>query len=280
MNSVLFKLFQIFGVFPFTTKNKIVKLSKFLYIWSLLISFTLLILSILRCVHYLNKNTRKVNYIFSKLVKYKPFWSLLGNILSLTPTYLSPYKLRKYIENLFKLSRDRPLNKKVISVLVLVAIESCVTLRWMQVVLYPTIETTRDAVTLPIQMSFRLVHLLHFYLALNGMVENLNEIKRTMKDGEHVFDEFLKVMKVYEQLRALFQTSMRFIVVEIFYDVLTGVKRIDDYLFYHYGVKNDGDREAFIVFWCFFLVPLMILVLHEGQLFHQKVFYLTKVYKV
>lgn len=279
MYYLLFKIFQFFGVFPFKIENNKIKVSKLLFKWSILITSSLLLISIHRCIFFNALSTKKYNYIFTILVKYEPFWVLTGIFLSSIPTYFFQSRLKKYIQSFFNLSLAlNGKNKRMIAVLIIIIFQWCVYIAMMHVIFFPTMksmEAKYEAIVATIQLIFRTLHLLHFYVGLNTMVENVKLIERSMENGHliHVFDEFCKVMKVYGQLRKLYQISMRFILLEVFYDAITGVKRLDDYLFYHYGVQHDGDREAVIVYWCMFHVPLLILVLHEGHLFHQKVFY-------
>lgn len=277
MQSFVFKLFQLFGVFPFKIKIKKIRFSKVFYMWSILITSLFTLISIKRCSYYTN-SINKYNYMFTMLVNYEPFLGLTEICLSTIPIYFSLKLLKKYIQSLVNLSSSNARNKKVMTVVVLIIFEWCVLVRLMQIVYYPTCETTVekiDGILDAIQSIFRSAHLLHFYVALNGMVEHMKVVERDVENVklDKVFDEASKVLEAYEKLGKAYQFFVRFVCLEVFYDTLTGVKKLEDFLIDHYGVIEDEsqDFDAFIVFWWLFHVPLLMMVIHEGHLFHEKV---------
>lgn len=215
------------------------------------------------------------------LVNYEPFLGLTEICVSTIPIYFSLKRVKRYIQSLINL-RTNGINRKMRTVVGITLFQWCVLIGFMQIVYYPTCETTVekiDGVFDSIQSIFRAAHLLHFYVALNEMVEYLKIVERNLENDklEKVFDDSKKVLEAYGELGKFYQFFIRFILLEVFYDSMTGVKKLEDFLINHFGLQTeDHDVEAFIVFWWLLHVPLLILVLHEGHLLHKKVFVFSK----
>lgn len=278
MNFLLIKLFQFFGVFPFNIKNKKIRFSKFSYMWSILITTFFISISIKRCLYYYADNMTTFSYVFAMLTNYEPYFPCIEICLSTIPIYFSLKHLRRYIQNLVSLMpSSNGTNKKMIINVIIIILQCCVFIRMLQGVYFPTVELMSDIIDgtcSGIQTIFRKVHLLHFYVALNGMVEHLKRVERNLKNGQlkEVFDEYCKVLETYEELGMIYHFFMIYSLFDVFYDTMSGVKKLQDFLFNHYGEEAQSDDvEGFIIWWWLFLVPILMLVLHEGHLVHEKV---------
>lgn len=274
-------LFQFFGIFPFTVTNHKVKRSKFLYIWSVLITSTFTVLSIKRCLIYFDFGSElKIGFVSLILVKFESFWALLEICLSTTPIHISLNQCIKYVQSIFNLSSSsNKINKKMMAVLMVTLVEWYMLFKIVQDVYYPIFgsipEYYLDIIITPIQTFVRSAHLLHFFVAINAMVEHLRNVEGNLKNWEikKVFDEYYKVLIAYKQLGKLYQTFMSFILVEVFYHTMIGLKRLQDHVFFDGTAERGADLFAYTVFWYWFNIPLLMLVLHEGHLFHQQVLY-------
>lgn len=160
---------------------------------------------------------------------------------------------------------------------ILMLADSFVLVISLKLIYFPTVELlsdTIDGMCAVIQSVLCTVHLLHFYVALNVMIEHLKKVKKNLERGQltTVFDDFCKVLETYEKLGKIYQFFMSFLLLKVFYDSMSGIKKLQDYVFDHYGVETQGDSvEGVIVFWWLYLLPPLMVVLHEGHLFHEKV---------
>lgn len=214
------------------------------------------------------------------LLKYEPFLTLVEICLSTIPIYFALKQLKRYIQYILNLNlTSNGTNKKMTTVVIITIIQWCLFIRFLQTVYYPTFQLMEDKVDVilaSMQSIYKYAHLLHFYVAFDGMVTHLKIVERNLKSENlrNVFGQYCKVFEMYEALGNFYQFYMSFIFLGVFYDTLAGVKRLEDFLFNQHGV-NQPEIEAFTIFWCFFHAPLLMLVLHEGNVFHQKVFYLS-----
>lgn len=214
------------------------------------------------------------------LIYYEPFVSLMEICLSTIPIYFSRKLLREYIQNVLKLTPSpNETNTKIIAMIIASIIYCCVLINLILFSFYPTYEITIDKIVgifALIQSIFKYVHLLHFYVALDGMVEHLTNVEKDLEAGklDMGFERFYDAFETYEQLGSFYQILMKLLFFAVFYDALTGVKQLEDFLFTRHELCYEGHREAVIIFWCWFHVPLLMLVLHKGQLFHEKVFFI------
>lgn len=277
MNPFLFKLFQFFGVFPFKLKDNKIVFSKYVYAWTVFITSFFLSISIKRFLFNRDNIITIYGYILGMLTYYQPIFPLIEISLSMIPVYFSLESLERYIQNLVAITQTwNGTNKKMMTVLILVVIQCYVLIRDINVVYIPVVDLDNkiEGICGGAQTIFRTVHLLHFYVALNGMVESLKRTEVNLKNGElkNVFDEYCNVLETYQEFGELYQFFMRYCILEVFYDCMTGLKKLSDYFFNHNGVIGiSDDIEALIVFWWLFLVPLLMLVLHEGHVLHDKV---------
>lgn len=279
MYPIPFMLFQLYGILPFKVTSNKIYFSKFWFIWTILITSTFIVLSINRCSAYLDWRFEiSNNYIYMTLLKYEPFWVLLGVCMSTTPFYFSINRLQKYVQNLLRLSLAlKNTNKKRVAVVMLTIVEWFVLYEGVQI-FYPTSETIEakiDSIVSILQSTIRSAHLLHLYVAISVLVGHLKIIETSMESWnlKKIFVEYCKLLKVYKQLRRLYQTFLRFILLEVFYDVMTGLKVLEDISVHHQIAEKTVGHEAFTIFWYLLHTPLLMLILHEGQLFNQKVLY-------
>lgn len=235
----------------------------------------LILVAVKRCLYYHNNSKNKYN-IFTTLINYEPYLGLIEIILSTIPIYFASKSLQRYSQILVNLKLNLSCaNKKIVSVFILTICHSCILITLIIVILYPTSETIDegiDGIADLIQSIFRLLHLFHFFVAFNRLFENLKTVETNLKKAklEKVFVETFKVLETYDELGNFYEFFMLFTFLEIFYDTLTGVKKLEDLLF-HYEDFGFDIVEASTVFWWLFQVPLLILVLHEGHLLHEKV---------
>lgn len=259
MNQFNFKLFQFSGVFPYTYNTNRLKFSNFMYGWSILITSFLLSISIKRSFYYYEDNTTTYTQVFAMLMNWEPYFPLIEFSLSSIPIYTSMKQLQKYIQNLVSLRQcSAGSNLRTMTSVIFMMAECCLLVINLQVIYFPTVEEvgdTIDGMCAVIQTIFRTVHLIHFYVALNAMFEHLKKVERDLKKGKlkTVFAEYYKVMDTYERFGMIFQFSMRFSMFNVFYDTMTGVRKLQDILFGYYGVDNQSSQiETVILFWQFF----------------------------
>lgn len=278
MNTFLFKLFQIFGVFPFTKKNHKIVFSNFMYGWSVFITSLFIAISIKRSLYYYEDNATTYSYVFAMLSSWEPYFPLIEICLSSIPIYTSLKRVKKYIQNLIILDRSVTCTNKIMMIKVMLIMgEICIMVISLKLYYFPTVELLSDTIdgSCTVLQSFcYFVHILHCFVALNRMVENLKIVEKNLKRGElnTVFKDYCKVLETYEGLGKSYQFYMSFLLLLVFYDTMSGVKKLQDYIFNNYGAATQGDFvEAVIVFWWLCYFPPLTLVLHEGHLFHEKV---------
>lgn len=273
MNSFIFKLFQFFGILPFKIKRQNVSFSRLSYIWSIFITLFFIYVSILRCTYRHRVNDD--HSIFITLINYEPFLGLTEIIFSTFPIYLSSRSLLRYTQILLslKLSLNNT-NKKLLLVLILTIFQSGVLITLLFVVYYPLCERNEKIIAIVdlIQSIFRVSHLFHLFVAFHRMLEHLKVVEKNLRNAklETIFDESCKVLKAYDELRKFYEFFVLLTSLQVFYDTLTGVKKLEDFLI-DYDESGVNKAAAFTVFWWLFHVPQLISVLHEGHLLHDKV---------
>lgn len=280
-------LFRLFGMLPFKVAKNKVLFSKFLFVWSLLITSIFVYISVKRCVAYSNWNFEvSENYIYFILLKYEALWVLTEISLATIPLYFKHNRLHKYIENLLSLSQLSSLkvvNKKMVVVTIITLIEWIILFEGSYLLYYPTRKNTEDFVDLivsPVQSVCRSIHLLHLFVALNIMVEHLKyiegEVSFRSPNLKKIFFEYNKVLKTYKQFRRVYQVFLTFTILEIFYDVMSCLKRVEDFFIHHCLAEKNSSLELFTIFWYLIHTPLLLFIFHEGQLFNQKVLDVSK----
>lgn len=249
-----------------------------MYAWSIFSTSFFISISIKRSLYYYEDNATTYSYVFAMLSSWEPYFPLVEICLSSMPIYTSLKTLDKYIQNLVWLDRSSFCTSQSMMIkVILMLADSFVLVISLKLIYFPTVELlsdTIDGMCAVIQSVLCTVHLLHFYVALNVMIEHLKKVKKNLEHGRltTVFDDFCKVLETYEKLGKIYQFFMSLLLLKVFYDSMSGIKKLQDYVFDHYGFETQGDSvEGVIVFWWLYLFPPLMVVLHEGHLFHEKV---------
>lgn len=278
MHRFPFALFRFFGILPFNITKTSVHLSKPWHIWSLISASILICISLVRSVLLLSKAS--YGLVFTTLGKIEPFWAAAETIIWATPL-LSTKNLKNYLLTILKLKKStKSGTNKMLGVVIFILFEWCVVTKMTVRVIDSNLLDEYHTVALIalIQTYYRSATLLHFYVVFHRMIEHLNYIKNNTKNWKinRIFDEYEKVLKSYKKLGKIYEILFRCILLRVFFDCIVVLKRIEDFFIHDLRIDETLEVDVLCFFWYSFHVPLLMLVVHKGQVYHQKVHFLFK----
>lgn len=275
-------IFQIFGIYPFTIANDHQILhSKHWHRWSIFLNVSIIIASIVRSVLYLDwhPEPNTIGYIYSWFTKCEPCISLTAVIpVGFIVINERQFKLsQKLMQRVFNAStKETDLLGKRVTIVALVTFIGF--FRFVQTSTFGLFEKWNDIVDFWLSLAQSLLSMiwfLHFYLVLNVIIFNLNKIEEEMnfcrQKKEETITKLQDVLEMYKYFSKLYHFFVRTISFCHFFYAIMGIKHFEDL------VHSESDKNLYLwnstasIIWYFYEIPLVFMIMHQGELFHNKV---------